>query len=179
MYKSTRGWLKNHKEKGNGIRHHYNFRADHNLGMGYIAARRIPCACNACQEQLKETWVSGVPFNKQLRYLSDNRNCALWHILGSLNNWRIVSLHDSNNSRSDRSSSVTKSIFRNTLRSKAMSIATQIEVGRYAAISTTDENTLSGYYVCCITSKPYILNDNSVCEDAHNIAKGELVCNIT
>ena len=58
-------------------------------------------------------------------------------------------------------------------------MASQIQVGDYAAVSTTDERTLSGYYMCCITSKPYILNEDTDLKDADNIRKGELVCNIT
>ena len=40
----------------NGIMAHYNFRFDTDLGLGICAARRIPCTCKSCLDQLKLPW---------------------------------------------------------------------------------------------------------------------------
>ena len=61
-------------EKRNGIQCHYNFRADPALGLGYVAVRRIPCACNACVSQLKEPWLLKKDFTHQPRYMPNNKN---------------------------------------------------------------------------------------------------------
>ena len=179
LRKGTKGWPKNQNEKKNGIQHHYNFRADPSIGLGFVAARRIPCFCTACQDQLKSSWIPGRPFNEQPRYKHNNSQCIFWKVLGPLNNWRLITIVDSNNSDYQKSSNVTKSIFRNTLRSRSMAMSTNIEVGNYAAVSTSDEKTLSGYYICCISSNPYILQDNTTTDDAQKLSKGDLVCDIT
>ena len=179
LSKGTNGWPKTQHQKRNGIQHHYNFRADPSLGLGYVAARRIPCCCVACQEQLKQAWLPHISFQDQPRYASNNKNCVFWETLGPLNNWQLISIVDFNNSNSETTSKITKSIFRNTLRSKSITMSSNIVVGNYAAISTTDEKTMSGYYICCITSNPYILQDNSTTMDAQKLAKGDLVCDIT
>ena len=67
--KGTKGWLSSRSQKGNGIRHHYNFRADPCLGLGLIAARRIPCICLACAEQVQQQpWLRHKDFYEQPRY---------------------------------------------------------------------------------------------------------------
>ena len=40
----------------NGIMAHYNFCFDHDLGLVICAARRIPCTCKSCLDQLKLPW---------------------------------------------------------------------------------------------------------------------------
>ena len=47
------------KEKLMGISAMYNFRTDPDLGIGKIAIRRIPCACDGCLDQLNSVWKEG------------------------------------------------------------------------------------------------------------------------
>lgn len=56
IFKKAVGWISTKGQIGDGIRHHYNFRADPALGIDYVAVRRIPCMCDACVEQLKQPW---------------------------------------------------------------------------------------------------------------------------
>jgi len=42
--------------RNNGIRAHYNARADPNLGVGIIAVRRITCNCDGCMTRLARKW---------------------------------------------------------------------------------------------------------------------------
>ena len=46
----------------------YNYRADPDLGLGWIAVRRIPCACKACIDQLKLPWDHSKGKQDQPRY---------------------------------------------------------------------------------------------------------------
>ena len=179
LCKRTKGWKKQvHNQKGNGIQYHYNFRADPVLGLGYIAVRRIPCACHACIDQLNKPWKLKTSFNDQPRYMPNNQNCILWNVLGELNNWILISISDSDSSTNDMSSRTTKTIFKNCLQSRAESLISTIEKGNYAAVATNDENAVSGYYICCFRSCAYVLQENYVNKSEH-IRKGELVCDIT
>ena len=42
-----------------GLEKHYHFRLDPKLGQGKCAIRRIPCACEACMNQLDKKWIPG------------------------------------------------------------------------------------------------------------------------
>ena len=63
----------------NGILSMYNIRYDLELGVGKAAARRIPCACSFCIEQLYLPWDKKEKDRSQKRY-SMNRHCLNWNI---------------------------------------------------------------------------------------------------
>ena len=68
---------------------HHHFYADHHMGVGTVAARRIPCACDACEEVLRQEWVPGVSVRQQPKFQSV-ADCKHRASLGSLNDWRIL-----------------------------------------------------------------------------------------
>ena len=39
------------------MKHFYHIRCDHDLGEGFCAMRRIPCACSGYVEQLSKPWL--------------------------------------------------------------------------------------------------------------------------
>jgi len=45
------------KGKFNGLRAHYNIHMDPDLGIDYVALRRVACSCELCKEQLGWPWV--------------------------------------------------------------------------------------------------------------------------
>ena len=61
------------KGESNGIILHYNFRAMKKLGLGVIAARRVPCAC--------EAWLADKAGNSAPTPPSYCRNSALFDAL--------------------------------------------------------------------------------------------------
>ena len=176
--KTTKGWLKEKGQTANGIRHHYNFRADPALGLGFIASRRIPCMCVSCVSQLKSAWLPKVDFYKQPRYLPNNEQCQLWNCLGPLNNWRLIQIVDTDPTVSAESSVSTKNVFREALQDRAFAMMSVIEVGNYGAIPTTDPSALSGYYIFCFRSVGYVLQ-HGISTNSERIPSGELVCEIT
>ena len=176
--KSTKGWLSTRSQNGNGIRHHYNFRADPVLGLGLVAARRIPCMCQACSRQLQQPWLMDKEFYDQPRYKGPNKNCILFPELGDLNNWRLISTFDKDSKLSKISSDATKKVFKETLQERSFHVLSQIEIGNYGAIPTTDPKATSGYYVFCFKSSGYILQ-KGINTNSERIGKGELVCDIT
>ena len=46
----------NNKDKVS-MKHFYHIRCDPELGEGFCAMRRIPCACSGCVEQLSKPWL--------------------------------------------------------------------------------------------------------------------------
>ena len=148
LNQATKGWKKLNNQKGNGIQHHYNFRADPVLGLGVVAVRRIPCACKACIDQLKEPYIINQPFHKQPRYKGDNVHCVLWNVLGELNNWIEISLFDTDVHKTKFTAKTTEQIFKKTLQKRAERLISTIEENNYAAIATSDHNAISGYYIC-------------------------------
>ena len=176
--KGTKGWRRDKSTRGNGIQYHYNFRADPALGLGHVAARRIPCMCEACINQLQKSWLPNKDFSEQPRYKPNNTDCQLWNVLGSLNNWRKISITDTDADSGACTQITTKNIFRDTLRDRASALMSLIEEGNYGAIATTDTSALSGYYVFCFRSCGYILQKGIV-TNSGKIPSGELVCDIT
>ena len=178
LSKGTIGWNQKIKEKGNGILHHYNFRADPKLGYECIAVRRIPCACDACLNQMKQSWLRNKSFHEQPRYMSNNKNCVLWNVMGELNNWKLISIIDTKCTSSNKSSQITKNVFKTTLQSRAQAMASLIVQGNLGAIATSDAKAMSGYYVFTFRSCPYILQESQF-NGSDTIAANELVCDIT
>ena len=39
------------------MKHFYHIRRDPDLGEGFCAMQRIPCACSGCLEQISKTWL--------------------------------------------------------------------------------------------------------------------------
>ena len=178
LSKGTKGWTHRKKEKGNGIQHHYNFRADPALGVGHIAVRRIPCMCAGCVSQLKHPWKRNGSFHSQPRYSPGNTTCVLWNALGELNDWQLISIVDVDHSTVENTNTTTQSIFRNVIHDRASAMATTINEGQYGAIATSDSRALSGYYIFKFKSGPYVL-DTTTHVNSEKIASGDMVCDIT
>ena len=77
--------------KHGGTRARYNFRSDPDLGVGWIACRRIPCACASCVSQLKKEWVPSKSREDQPRY-AQNKDCEKWDVFQGENDWEIVEI---------------------------------------------------------------------------------------
>ena len=176
--KGTKGWKNVKNQSGNGMQHYYNFRADPALGKDLIACRRIPCACNSCIQQLKEPWIPHLSYDKQPRYKPNDSSCILWNVLGEYNNWIIISIIDRSPNTKMSTTNIDNSVFESAIHSRSLAMSSVIEVGNYAAISTTDIKAVSGYYVCVITSNPYSLPE-SFSNGSEQIPAGEIVCDVT
>ena len=178
LSKKAVGWINIKGQNGDGIRHHYNLRADPALGIDYVAVRRIPCMCDACEKQLKQPWILNKPFYEQPRYIGNNVDCSLWKVLGPLNNWRQVHIVDNHMSSGNVASAVTREIFQETLERRAFAMMSVIKEGNYGAIATTDPSARSGYYVFTFSSTGYVLQ-NGITINSERIPAGSLVCDIT
>ena len=176
--KATRGWTNIKNQKGNGIQHFYNFRADPALGKDFIACRRIPCACDSCVDQLKEPWIPNLRHDKQPRYRPNNTSCVLWNVMGEYNNWILRSIVDSSSNKKPSTSVIDSTVFQSGIKNRTLAMISVIEKGNYATISTTDSSAISGYYICELKSNAYTLAE-PYNNGTERIPAGEFVCNIT
>ena len=165
-------------EKGehNGMLAHYNFRVSKELGMGRAAVRRIPCACDACLDQLEKPWVPGVDAEKQPMFASST-NCFYWPIFKKAdgepgwNDWEIVTLEKKKGSEEDEAEAQAE-----VLEGIETMMAESIEAGNYGAFATEDDD---GFYIIKFTSSAYTLQDDVELEEytpAIKIKAGALVC---
>jgi hypothetical protein len=144
-------------EKGNynGIRAYYNIRTDPDLGVGWVALRRVACGCGACKAQLKKPWLPRVDRRKQPRY-DVNKECDLWASYEGANNWRISQLVAQTVEDERGAREGNKSI----LNAMEVRIASMIRSGEIGAVATTDENAM-GYYIVEWMSDPYSLQEDT------------------
>ena len=57
------------------MKHFYHIRCDPELGEGFCAMRRIPCACYGCVEKLSKTWLPNLEKTQQPRYVIKPETC--------------------------------------------------------------------------------------------------------
>ena len=135
----------------------YNIRADPDLGLGRVALRRIPCACEACRQQLMKEWDPNVEASEQNRY-SSSTTCILWDIFEGLNDWNIVQLLPGKDNDDEEIQTIHKIV----LDAKVESLCVQEDnVGAFL----TEDPDSDGYYLVRWTSTPYRL------EEARNLTE--------
>ena len=93
-----------------GISEMYNFRADHDLGIGKIAIKGIPCACDGYLDQLNSVWKERTIDGERPRYKTSLK-CELNNIFECINEWRITNLITSKNDE-EHDDELTKKIMR-------------------------------------------------------------------
>jgi hypothetical protein len=170
-----RGFKTGRKVTKHGCSFHYNFRCDPNLGLGYIATRRIPCCCAACTTQLSIPWDDTKDKYDQPRYEGSNTECDNWPLFGTYNDWRIVyitnkSKQEPNNFDDDLNES--KQIAVETL---SKHIANTISLDHYGAVGTDDNRIVHGYYLVQWKGLPYSIQQTQQIEN-DVIEEGEQVC---
>jgi hypothetical protein len=148
----------------------YNLRADPDLGLGRVAVRRIPCACEACRHQFNQDWDPNVEAAEQKRYASST-TCILWEIFEGLNDWNIVQLLPGN----DNDEEEIQTIHQIVLDAKADSLC--VEENSVGAFRTEDPHA-DGYYLVRWASQPYRLEESRELTEYLPpvfVPKGELV----
>ena len=158
-YKDSKFRLKGFEEGDhNGIMAHYNFRFDPDLTLGFCAARRIPCSCKSCLDQLKLPWDKTKDETNQDRY-KQNRTCTRWNMFQGLNDWKIIQTSATTTYERD-----TETIKRSILRRHQSHMSSLIKIGDTAAYNVDDENA-DGFYIVQWDTEPYV-----------DDATGQLMC---
>jgi hypothetical protein len=166
--------------KGIGLMECHHIRAEPELGLGVVAMRRIPCACDGCLEQLAKPWLPGLDASKQPRFAKGNKNCHWWSMFEGLNDWHIVELH-----RVRQKIAAVDEIAGNeyneaqdvVLDAFAVRMAEDVVAGRNGAFMTEDPDT-DGYYVVEWSSSPYTLQEDVELDEFDpplRLSAGELV----
>jgi hypothetical protein len=166
-------WYKPKDRKNNGISSMYNFRADPKLGLGRIAIRRIPCACDSCRQLLMKEWVNNLPADKQPRY-GRNTDCIFWDIFEGRNDWHIVQLVPDNGSSKEEFNQAQQLVVDSWVEKAAENIVE----GRYGAINTDDPDA-DGYYVVKFLGKPFQVVETCFLEEytpPQRVEQGEHLC---
>ena len=158
--------------KRNGMNSHYNFRFHPRLGVGYCAARRIPCLCESCKQQLEKPWDNDKPRGDQDMF-AENKHCVYWNLFEGLNNWRIIRMVDKKGMENE-DDGFERQIIHNYMDLMAEKIAE----GEVGAVSTSDDKT-DGYYLVKWCGIPYTLQEsvvNTSFLDNDTMEPGEMVC---
>jgi hypothetical protein len=144
------------KERNSSIGAMYNLRADPELGVGRIAVRKIPCACDECQIQAKLPWEPSVDNPQVQQRYRQNEKCSLWTIFEGINDWVIVDCSKPTNKR--RLDPVHDSLIRDShrviLEKEAVRTSERIVRDNIGAI-TTDDPAADGYYLVQWSGQPY------------------------
>jgi hypothetical protein len=153
----------------------YHIRCDPELGQGFCAMRRIPCACNACVEQLSHKWMPKIDKLLQPRYAIEPPLCKYSSILRGYNKWYITELIiDTKTTTKEEMQEMRETV----LMGMTQVSSEEIQTGSFGAFQTSDKQTL-GYYIVQWTGNPYTLQEQYEC-NAFNppvlIPTGELVC---
>ena len=147
--------------KQSGILTRYNFRADPMLGIGNIAVRRIPCACEECLKQLALDWESGKENKDQQRY-AQNKNCEKWDVFQGENDWEIAEIKFMEGHEEE----VMKELPSMVLKDLTTSVGMLVEVGSFGVLNVDEDKP---YVLVQFCSKPYILEDKLDGDDTDQI----------
>ena len=121
------------------------------MGVGTLAMRRIPCACDACNTMIRQEWVNGKSPEEQPRFRTVT-DCKYRSILGTRNEWDIVRLQqDTRLGDADDGEEGLAEAFC----SVTVTIAESIEIGNVGAIVTTGKREKEGFYLVKFTSTSY------------------------
>lgn len=148
-------------EVGGSHNFRYHIYCCSQLGVGRVAMRRIPCACDACNNTIRKDWVDGQPAEEQPRF-KIVMDCKYRKILGERNQWTIVTL-DQDKDGDDDDAELAKA---ETLVSLTTTLAEKNEIGNFGAIISEDPGATDGFWIVRWTGEPYADQET-----------GELMCN--
>ena len=146
-----------------GIGHHYHFYCCPQLGLGKVAARRIPCSCQACYQQLNEPWEEEIQdISKQPRF-QKVQDCIYKEVFEGYNEWKIISLKSIPTKDAEEDfdpADEMEELFNDILGEYEIEAANQIEKDMFGAYQTEDPNT-DGFYIIQWMSHVYRLEEDS------------------
>ena len=79
-------------EEGDGVRSMHHIYVSHEMGLGTIALRRIPCHCAACRRQMNVEWDNRITNVAQQPRFADVLDCRFRQFLSGRNKWHFVEL---------------------------------------------------------------------------------------
>ena len=120
--------------------------------LGTAAVRRIPCACSTCDALIKTKWDPEIADFKDQPHFQRNDNCYMEPIMRMHNDWHIVQLK-TDETKSDETDLLE--LKERQLKNITASIASEIKVGKFGAVATSDKDCDEGYWIAEWKSTPY------------------------
>ena len=159
------------EEKHNGINSHYHFYICPELGDSQVMARRIPCSCISCSQQLAIPWNALIKEPLKQPRFQDPSDCHYKAILGNHNKWKLIRLV-STEVDDDELDALKEDI----LGEMEATIASKIEIGHFGAYDSD-----SDYYIVRWSDLPCRLEDyedDASVEgcDRNTLSPGTIVC---
>ena len=136
--------------EGDGVRSMYHIYASHEMGLGRIALRRIPCHCAACRRQMNLEWDNRILHVHQQPRFADVPDCRFRQVLSGRNKWHFAKLkqrsagHKDFHEFMDDDANVLREELRDMIGKKMI---LTIEAGKFGAVICDDEDEEHGYYV--------------------------------
>ena len=138
------------------MKHFYHIICDPELGEGFCAMRRIPCACSGCVEQLSKPCLPNFEKTQQPRYFIEPEICKYSSILRGYNKWYISKF---NLKKETTNPNKMKIKYELVLQGMTQAAADAIEYNTMGAFQTSDCNK-HGYYIVKRTGNAYNLQEN-------------------
>ena len=134
----------------------YHVRYNTELGKGFCAMWRIPCACTGCVEQLSKPWLTKLGKTKQPRYVIEPETCKYSSILRGYNKWYIAKLNLKKETINPDEKKIKDEL---VLQGMTQAAANDIEYNTMGDFQTSEKNT-HGYYIVKWTGNAYTLQEN-------------------
>ena len=143
----------------NGVKFHYHFYADYHLGLQQVAARRIPCACPSCHQQITKPWDDSIKDPSNQPKFQEPENCVFKDVFGDLNDWKIITLQQV---KGNCVEGEVLEMFEDTLGAMESAAATSLEEDCYFAYNApTEPDSPDGYYIVRATGQAFSLPEDS------------------
>jgi len=171
------GTTANNDKNNNGIHEMFNYYFSPGMTRDTCAVRRIPCLCDACNQQLSEEWKIGGAYDKtpglQPRFAS-REDCILQPMMGTLNEWRILTLAPTKIIDLNEINMFKRDILKN-MEDKQFK---EIDDKKFGAYKTGARDVTEGFYLVKWIAKPYILQQPQTVEGCGGtpMQRGTKVC---
>ena len=117
----------------------------------------MPCSCYESTSMLDKPWIHVLTPKQKPCYLPVT-NCSYWSVLGSFNNWNIITLSHKSTTSED-----FKGIHQVVLDGISENMASLVQSAKHEAINTAYTSSM-GYYVIKFVSEAYTLQDDTTCD---------------
>ena len=143
----------------------YHYHCAPQFPLGTAAVRKMPCACSTCNALIKTELDHKITYFKDQPRFQRNENCYMEPIMRMNNDQYIVKLK-TDTKKSDET--YLLELKERQLTNITASIASEIEIGKYGAVATSDEKCDEGYGIAEWKSTPY-----------YDDGTEQLICNVT
>lgn len=172
--------LKCPENYNNGTTEMFHFRHHPFMPKNTCAVRRVPCPCDNCKAQLKQPWEMDVDPKDQPMFQNMD-DCDYSAVMGDLNKWHFLEIEpkkDKANPWGEEQDREVNMIKQDGLTAMESKVSSQVEIGKFGAIDTTDPEAKDGVYIVQWTGEPHCLTEPTLVDGCGEepMEEGTLVC---